>query len=400
MVEGTILIADDSRPSLILLQRGLSRLGYDIVTAESGQQALELADAHAVDLFVLDVQMPGLSGFETARAIHAKEKYGETPIIFLTGEEDIQQRIQGFEAGGVDYIVKPFHTTEVAKRVGIHLELFRRRLESERYANEMETLAAERAKQLAHADRLAMLGTLAGGVAHEINNPLSFISGNVQTVCKVWPLLERTLATEIGRQPDDVEDLEFWKEEMPDILEGIRGGIKRIAKIVNGLKTFVREKGADREAFQIPACFDGARTIAEGALSQVEVITEFDADLPPVWGDSQQIEQVLINLCVNAAHAMEGRPDQKIWVRATSNEEFVSVSVEDNGEGIPEANLSTIWNPFFTTKAVGKGTGLGLSIVQNIIRDHGGDIEATNVEGGGAKFIFEVPIAREGKKPS
>ena len=150
MVEaGTILIADDSRASLILLQRGLGRLGYDIVTSESGQQALQLADEHEIDIFVLDVQMPGLSGFDTARALHAKEKYRETPIIFLTGEEDIQQRIKGFDAGGVDYIIKPFHTVEVAKRVGIHLELFRRRRESERYANEMEILANERAKQLA-----------------------------------------------------------------------------------------------------------------------------------------------------------------------------------------------------------------------------------------------------------
>ncbi len=395
MVEaGTILIADDSRASLILLQRGLGRLGYDIITAESGREALQLADENEVDIFVLDVQMPGMSGFETARALHKMEEYLETPIIFLTGEEDIQQRIKGFEAGGVDYIVKPFHTVEVAKRVGIHLELFRRRRESERYANEMESLANERAKQLAHADRLAMLGTLAGGVAHEINNPLSFISGNVQTVVNWWPLLQELLGKAIERGEDNSDDLEFTREEMPEILDGIQGGIKRIAKIVNGLKTYVRDKDVDREAFQISQCFDGALTVAGGALGQVEVIADFEDSLPDVLGDSQQIEQVLINLCVNAAHAMEGREDQKIWVRARKNGKYVYVSVEDNGGGIPEANLPKLWNPFFTTKEVGKGTGLGLSICQNIIREHGGDIEARNVDGGGARFTFHLPIAR------
>lgn len=401
MVEaGTILIADDSRASLILLQRGLGRLGYDIVTAESGKEALQLARENDVDIFVLDVQMPGLAGsdirhagFDTARALHRLEQYREAPIIFLTGEEDIQQRIKGFEAGGVDYIVKPFHTVEVAKRVGIHLELFRRRRESERYATEMEILANERAKQLAHADRLAMLGTLAGGVAHEINNPLSFISGNVQTVVNMWPDLESLLQSEITRGSEESDECQYIKEEMPEILDGIQGGIKRIAKIVNGLKTYVRDKDVDREAFQIAQCFDGAITVAGGALSQVEVLTEFADSLPAVLGDSQQIEQVLINLCVNAAHAMEGREDQRIWVRAKRTGKYVYVSVEDNGAGIPEEALPKLWNPFFTTKEVGKGTGLGLSICQNIIREHGGDIEACNMEGGGARFTFNLPLA-------
>ncbi|MCG8418891.1 MAG: response regulator [Proteobacteria bacterium] len=391
---GTILIADDSRASLILLQRGLGRLGYDIVTAESGQEALQLAEENNVDIFVLDVQMPGMSGFDTARALHATTQYRETPILFLTGEEDIQQRIKGFEAGGVDYIVKPFHTVEVAKRVGIHLELFRRRRESERYANEMETLADERAKQLAHADRLAMLGTLAGGVAHEINNPLSFISGNVQTMVNLWPLMNQLIGKELKREPDDPDDLDFIREEMPEILDGIQGGIQRIAKIVNGLKTYVREKGVDREAYQIAQVFDSALTVCQGALNQVEVITEFEKPLPDLMGDSQKIEQVLINLCVNAAHAMEGREDQKIWVRAHKDGDAIVVSVEDNGEGIPAENLLSIWDPFFTTKEVGKGTGLGLSICQNIIREHGGDIEASNVEGNGAKFTFKLPLSQ------
>lgn len=392
----TILIADDSRASLMLLERGLVRLGYQVVTADSGQQALERADRENIDIFILDVQMPGLSGFETAEAIHQKEKYREVPILFLTGEEDIQQRLKGFEVGGVDYIIKPFHTVEVAKRVEIHIELFRRRRESEKYANEMETLAKERAKQLLHADRLAMLGTLAGGVAHEINNPLSFISGNVQQVRKVWPLIDEMVTAHIATKPKNQEDLEYMQEEMPEILDGIHNGIQRIAKIVSGLKTFVREKGADWEEFQVARCFESAIILCRGALRQVEVISDFPDGLPPAKGDVQQIEQVLVNLCVNAAHAMEGREDQKLWVRAGATDEHVVVTVEDNGEGIAEENLSSIWNPFFTTKEVGKGTGLGLSICQNIIREHGGNIDACNAESGGAQFTIYLPIAGKG----
>ena len=392
---GTILIADDSRASLMLLERGLVRLGYNVVTAESGQQALDRADENDIDIFILDVQMPGLSGFETAQAMHQKEKYREVPILFLTGDDEIQQRLKGFEVGGVDYIIKPFHTVEVAKRVEIHLELFRRRRESEQYANEMETLAKERAKQLLHADRLAMLGTLAGGVAHEINNPLSFIAGNVQSVRKMWPEINELISLRMETKPDNLEDLEFLQEDMPEILDGIHNGIARIAKIVSGLKTFVREKGADWEPFQISRCFENAIVLCRGALSQVEVISDFPTGLPDVIGDVQQIEQVLVNLCVNAAHAMEGRDDQKIWVRAGKNSSHVVVILEDNGQGIPEKNLSSIWNPFFTTKEVGKGTGLGLSICQNIIREHGGNIDASNAEHGGARFTIHLPIPKE-----
>ncbi len=392
---GTVLVADDGRTSRMLLERGLVRLGYNVITAESGERALELADQENVDVFILDVQMPGLSGFETARLIHKLDKYIEVPILFLTGQDDIQQRIEGFEAGGVDYILKPFHTVELAKRVGIHLELFRRRRESERYANEMETLAKERAKQLAHADRLAMLGTLAGGVAHEINNPLAFISGNVQEVRKLWPVLDDMLNKYIETGPANSEEIGYMQEDMPDILEGIHNGITRIAKIVSGLKTFVREKGADWAPFPIRQAFDSATMLARGALHEVNVVGEFPEGLPEVFGDVQQIEQVLVNLSVNAAHAMEGRPEQKIWMRAVEDGDFVELTVQDNGPGIPEENLESIWNPFFTTKDVGKGTGLGLSICQNIIQDHGGTIEAANEEGGGAKFTIRLRIASD-----
>jgi len=390
---GVIMIVDDQRTSLMLLERGLVRLGYHVITSESGMEALDRADDANIDIFLLDVQMPGMNGFDTARALHAKEKYSETPILFMTGAEDVQQRLAGFEAGGVDYILKPVHTVEVAKRVGIHLEVFRRRKELERYANEMETLAKDRAKQLAHADRLAMLGTLAGGVAHEINNPLSFISGNVQEMRKIWPKVDEALSRYIDTGPDDVEEIGYMREDMPEILEGIHNGITRIAKIVSGLKTFVREKGADWAPFPVRQSYDSAVLIARGALHEVQVIPEFAEDLPNVHGDAQQLEQVLVNLCVNAAHAMEGQPNQKIWVRGKVDGDFVVITVEDSGKGIPEDVLESIWNPFFTTKEVGKGTGLGLSICQNIIEEHGGTIGAGNVPGGGAVFTIRLPQA-------
>jgi two-component system, NtrC family, sensor kinase len=390
---GVIMIVDDQRTSLMLLERGLVRLGYHVITSESGMEALDRADDANIDIFLLDVQMPGMNGFDTARALHAKEKYSETPILFMTGAEDVQQRLAGFEAGGVDYILKPVHTVEVAKRVGIHLEVFRRRKELERYANEMETLAKDRAKQLAHADRLAMLGTLAGGVAHEINNPLSFISGNVQEMRKIWPKVDEALSRYIDTGPDDVEEIGYMREDMPEILEGIHNGITRIAKIVSGLKTFVREKGADWAPFPVRQSYDSAVLIARGALHEVQVIPEFEEDLPNVHGDAQQLEQVLVNLCVNAAHAMEGQPNQKIWVRGKVDDDFVVITVEDSGKGIPEDVLESIWNPFFTTKEVGKGTGLGLSICQNIIEEHGGTISAGNVPGGGAVFTIRLPQA-------
>jgi two-component system NtrC family sensor kinase len=394
-ITAKLLIVDDLPENLLALDALIQGQDREVHQAQSAEAALSLLLEHEFALAILDVQMPGMNGFETARAIHALEKYREAPILFMTGAEDVQQRIEGVEAGGVDYIIKPVHTVEVAKRVGIHLELFRRRRELERYANEMEALAKERAKQLAHADRLAMLGTLAGGVAHEINNPLSFISGNVQELRKYWPKIDAMLSDYIKTGPDNAEEIGYAQEDMPEILDGIYNGITRIAKIVSGLKTFVREKGADWAPFPVRQAFDSAIMLARGALHEVKVIPEFDENLPPVLGDAQQLEQVLVNLCVNAAHAMEGRPDQKLWVRGKTDGTHVIILVEDNGKGIPVENLESIWNPFFTTKEVGKGTGLGLSICQNIIEEHGGTIGATNVPNGGALFTIRLPVAAE-----
>jgi PAS domain S-box-containing protein len=223
--------------------------------------------------------------------------------------------------------------------------------------------------QLAHAERLAAIGTMAAGVAHEINNPLAFMG-----------LAAEALARRVG-----AEHLPYVKE--------VRAGIDRVAAIVRDLRSYGRGDEAAPGAMSLPAAIDAAERLVHHELRPRGTLVKELGELPPVLGAPRRIEQVFVNLFLNAAHALGDRVDGRVVVRAEVAEHRVSVTVEDDGAGIPPEFLGSIFEPFFTTRGNSGGTGLGLSICRDIVVRAGGDLVAASTLGEGTRMTVSLPRA-------
>ena len=269
----------------------------------------------------------------------------------------------------------------------------------ERYAMHVDRLSAERARQLFHAERLSTLGTMSAGLAHEIKNPLGYISTSLETARIYWSQASELLARELTTEEtgsDGTPSTERILDRIPKAFERIATGLERIDKLMQNLKNFARSSCGEKKLSSLNSCVDTALEMCQTALKyHVTVERELDPDLPLLKLEPQQIEQVLINLFVNAGHALEKQESGTITVRSFVEDGSVVLTVADNGPGIPRSKLDTIWQPYYTTKEEGKGTGLGLAITKSLIRDHGGTITAQNRRECGAEFCLRFPLPKD-----
>jgi two-component system NtrC family sensor kinase len=254
-------------------------------------------------------------------------------------------------------------------------------------ANARSMAALERLRstqaQLLQAEKLSAIGQLVAGVAHELNNPLTSVIGYAQ-------LLEDELDSDRDVRP---------AAELAQDLRRIAEESERAARIVRNLLAFARRQSAARTQQDLADLFGRVMSLRsyELRLNGIELITDFEADLPPVVADGSQLQQALLNLVLNAEQAMRGQPVKRLHVGAKYDAAAAAVEIfiRDTGHGIDPANLSRIFDPFFTTREVGEGTGLGLSICYGIVRDHGGHISVESVVNGGTRFSVLLPARVE-----
>ncbi|PKM38430.1 MAG: hybrid sensor histidine kinase/response regulator [Gammaproteobacteria bacterium HGW-Gammaproteobacteria-10] len=410
-----ILIIDDM-PANLELMAGVLKDDYNVQVATSGEKGLRLAREHMPDLILLDVMMPGMSGYDVCRRLKAEPELCDIPVIFVTALDDHADEAFGLQLGAVDYIVKPVVPGIVMARVKSQLALKNERdlLESqnawlksevERRMNELKEAQAF----LFQSEKMASLGLLAAGIVHEINNPLSYVYANLeglkdrlQSVLSIFELTEKFSRQLPEDQPDVFffrklkEELDYdnFKVDLAELIEESIEGAVRARKIIQNLREFSHMNERENGLHDIESGIDATLNIVNNELKyKAEIIKEYGG-LEPINCVGSQINQVVMNLLVNAAQAIE--KSGKIIIRTGSQDsDRVWIEVEDTGCGMSEEVRRKVFEPFFTTKPVGQGTGLGLSLSYKIIKEHGGTIDLTSELGKGTKFRVYLPVNKE-----
>jgi signal transduction histidine kinase len=265
----------------------------------------------------------------------------------------------------------------------------------------------EAQRQLLQADRLSTLGQLAAGVAHEINNPIGYVQSNLETLrdyvsslFRLISLQELALRKMGMNQPGQLQqiekvrqeiDFDFLAKDLPTLLAESQEGISRVRKIIQDLREFSRAGHAETwTQADIHAGIDSTINIVWNELKYKVELVKLYGDLPPVECLPSQLNQVFMNVLVNAGHAIDGHGQITIATRPSGD--FVYIEISDDGKGIAHEHLPRIFEPFFTTKPVGKGTGLGLSISYGIVRKHSGEIDVRSELGIGTTFVIKLPV--------
>ena len=257
---------------------------------------------------------------------------------------------------------------------------------------------AEVHNQLLQSEKLASIGQLAAGVAHEINNPIGFVNSNLGTLARYVEDLLRLV--DVGEQGDaaafarvrDEIDLPFVRDDAISLLAESRDGVARVKRIVQDLKDFSHVDEAEWQLADLHKGLDSTLNVVSNEIKdKVDVVKEY-GEIPCVECLTLQINQVFMNMLLNAAHAMNEGTRGLITVRTGAKGDEVWVEFVDNGKGIPPENMTRIFDPFFTTKPIGKGTGLGLSLSYGIIENHHGHIEVESEVGKGTTFRVWLPV--------
>lgn len=406
-----VLIVDDTPTNISVLAQTLRQAGLAVRIANDGVGALEQIEREQPSLILLDVQMPVMDGFETCRRLKADEKTCDIPIIFMTALSDKVSRVKGLSLGAVDYIAKPFEQDEVLARVKVHLQL-------KQLTEQLEQRVKERTKELQNAqvqlvqqEKLATLGQLIAGVAHEINNPMACIANNIEPAHEYVRDLAEVLnlyrqhysepALEIRQLLQD-RDIEFALQDLPKLLDSMRLSTERIGHISTSLRNFSRVDTDQKTMVDLHEGLDstliilGHRIKSIGNRPEIAIEKRY-GDLPKVYCFSSSMNQVFMNILANALDALEGikTPEITIATRCLDSN-WVAIEITDNGPGLTELIKQRLFEPLFTTKPMGKGTGLGLSISRQIVVDkHQGRIECVSAPGEGCKFILELPIGAQ-----
>ena len=422
-----ILVVDDTTTNLEIVFNILTNIGFDVITDNNGESAIKQVESRLPDLILLDVMMPGIDGFETCKRLKNNSATCDIPVIFMTANSDTDSKVKGLNLGAVDYITKPFHEEELLARIKTHLQLRNLTKNLEKRVAE-RTAALSRALkdlqesqlQLVQTEKMSVLGELVAGVAHEINNPVGFIHGNLghasvyfQDMINLINLYQQHYPNPVPEIQEEIAgiDLKYMLADLPNLISSMKEGVQRIRDISISLRNFSRAD-SDRKVYcNIHDGIDSTimilkhRLKASEARPDIQVIRDYD-NLPEIECFIGQLNQVFMNLLANAIDALEesnvGRtyieieanPNQVlIQTSLTENKTHILIRIKDNGVGMSADVQEKIFDYLFTTKAVGQGTGLGLSIARQIVVEkHRGTLEVNSAPGQGSEFIIKLPV--------
>jgi two-component system, sensor histidine kinase and response regulator len=377
-----VLLVDDRRSNLMALRALLEPLECEIVLAESGEEALQRLLVEDFAVILLDVQLPGLDGFEVAELIKQRERTRHVPLIFLTATTGQQTAMRGYSVGAVDFVSKPFDPVVLRSKVQAFLELSVANTQLRRQAEELAVMLAEREANAAllaeQAEELqrsnAELDHLATIASHDLAEPLRVVAGYSELLrerCRHW---------------DD--------EEADQIAAAIERGVARMQRLIDGMLIYARAS-TDVPTEQVPV----NEVVAEVLLALEALISERDADidvaqLPTITYNRTQLSQVLQNLISNAVKFVPPgrRPTVRIW--AEREDGTATLCVADNGMGVTDEERQSIFDIFAARDADAPKPGIGLAVCARIAERNGGSLDVMLGPEGGSVFLFEIPDDR------
>ncbi|MEO8846981.1 MAG: ATP-binding protein [Kofleriaceae bacterium] len=349
--EATILLAEDDEALSHHITQILSK-HYRVITAQNGRVALELAAIHVPDLLVTDLEMPEMNGLELTRRF-LEQQSTLSPVLIVSAHSRLAERLAGFEAGAVDYVLKPFSADELLARIRSQLAL--RKL----------------ALKLHETQKLAAMGMLSSGLAHELRNPANALVNALEPFYELLPVIQRG-ENSVGTALYEVMD----------------AAATQIRDLCKNILEFSRSGAVFKRPEEFAALLRRATLVLKDRFVDVELVTTLEL-AEPVPCAGPLIEQILINLLDNAAFA--AGPAGKVFVTARREPTVVAIEVGDTGAGVPLELVERIFDPFFTTKPLGQGTGLGLSVSRRIALNHGGDLRVVRRDAG-TVFRLELPV--------
>ncbi|MHA7878667.1 MAG: sensor histidine kinase [Saccharospirillum sp.] len=391
-----VTVVDDEPNLVALLVTMLNKSGFDVTSYADGESALEGFVKDQPSLLLLDVWMPGMSGHQVCRYIRETLKDTLTPVIIMTGNDDYDAISEAFDSGATDFLPKPINIPLLVQRI--------------RYALRNTEAWQQRAAfqhQMLQSEKMASLGQLAAGVAHEINNPIGYVLSNVQVLSGYTQALTRYLARleTIGQSPAEAAErsaqiLQGQQEDriaalladLPEMLTDIEDGVLRISDIVKSLKIYAHP---EEDKLTPTDLTELLQSVGKMMVGELKNRAEVSMALPesPVWvlANPSKLYQVVMNLLINAVQSID-HDHGLVRMELRTHGRQALIDVTDNGAGMSEDVQARIFDPFFTTKEIGVGTGLGLSVSKAIIDKHHGQLTVMTQPGQGTTFTVSLSL--------
>jgi len=428
----TLLFVDDEPDMELLIRQRLRKAvaagKLTLKFAQNGADAIELIEANSdIDVVLTDINMPVMDGLSLLMRLNEDHPLIKTVVVSAYG--DMTNIRAAMNRGAFDFLTKPIERQDLITTLDRAIAKARQD-KADRYLREQQTAELQRSEQalrqqtetleqalqelqqaqlhLIQTEKMAALGQMVAGIAHEVNNPINFIAGNIQYIEKYSEDLLRLLALYQSEHPErdsliqaeiDKIDLRFLIEDLPRVLASMTLGTERIQILVDSLRRFSRLDESDIKTANLHEGLDGAILILKSRLAQGISVQKEYGSLPEIECRPAQLNQVFMGILNNAIDALLQNPDRspkQITIKTQFLEptQEIEIQIADNGPGVPEDIRQRIFDPFFTTKPVGQGTGLGLAISSQIIDLHHGRLEVISQPDAGAVFQILLPLRR------
>jgi two-component system, NtrC family, sensor kinase len=391
-----VLLVDDQMMIGEVVRRQLAPetdIGYDYCSDPA--KAVDTALAVKPTVILQDLVMPGIDGLSLVKEYGATEGLRDVPVIVLSTKEEPKVKAEAFSLGATDYIVKVPDRVELVARIRHHSKGYIALLErNEAFENLKATLneLRETQAQLVVREKMASLGNLVAGVAHEVNTPLGALSSNNDILLRTVQKLQEI----VDQNQDETTDPQVRKKVLKLLSNAVALGqvnktaTERMDKIITGLRSFARLDRAEEDRFDVREGLDATITMIQSKLGEKIKVVQDYGEVSHIRCYPGQINQVFMNVLTNAIEAIDG--EGEINIRCNQDDRTVCIEIADTGCGITTDDLPRIFDPGYTSKGVKVGTGLGLSIVQRIIDDHRGDIRITSALGKGTDVRITLPL--------